>query len=85
MNEDGIELYWDNLYPSLDVVQQFAEGGKRYVTKVPAGNNNGKAVVAELPKILSDGTARTNRGIPEKCKQPVRESSANVPTLYKRH
>ena len=28
VTEDGIELYWDNLYPSLDVVQRLAKGGE---------------------------------------------------------
>ena len=31
-------------------------------------------MVAELPKVLSNGTCRTNRGVPEKCKQPAKNS-----------
>lgn len=70
LGEDGTELYWDNLYPSLDVVQSIARGGD-YQAVVPAGPNQGRRVEITLPKVLSTGTARTNRGVPAACVQPT--------------
>ena len=69
LQTDGAELYWDNLYTSLEVVSDLAKGGT-YKATVPAGPKQGEEEEISVPKVLSDGTARTNRGIPAACKQP---------------
>ena len=69
MTEDGVQLFWDNLYPNLDVVQAIAKG-EDYQAQIPAGPAHGKRIEVHVPKILSDGTTRTNRGIPPACLQP---------------
>lgn len=67
--KDGGEVYWDNLYPSRDVAQKLAKGAT-YETEIPAGPDAGKKVTIVVPKTGTCGTARTNRGIDPKCRQP---------------
>ena len=75
LKEDGSHLFWDNLYPSLDVVAAIAQGPE-YTAVVPAGRLHGNTVTVKLPKILSTGTARINRGVPVACRQPDKAKMA---------
>mmetsp|Transcript_36880 Transcript_36880/g.115929 ORF Transcript_36880/g.115929 Transcript_36880/m.115929 type:complete len:237 (+) Transcript_36880:192-902(+) len=72
LEDDGTQLFWDNLYPSVDVVQGIANGGD-FQAEVPAGPDHGKRVEITIPKVLSDGTTRTNRGVPKACVQPSKQ------------
>ena len=65
----GHEGYWDNLYPSRDVAQEVATGG-RYTAEIPAGSEAGKQSTITVPPTGTCGTARANRGIDPACKQP---------------
>jgi hypothetical protein len=69
LTKDGSRVYWDNLYPSLDVSATLAVGGS-YTTSVPSGAKHGAEISITVPKVLTDGTARTNRGVPAACRQP---------------
>lgn len=73
LDDDGMQLFWDNLYPSLDIVQEIAGGGE-YEATIPFGPEHGKTVKITVPKVLSEGTARTNRGVPKACLQPSKKS-----------
>jgi hypothetical protein len=66
---DGHTGWWDNLYPSLPVVQAVAAGAT-YTAEIPAGPRAGETQTITVPRTGTSGTARTNRGIPAQCKQP---------------
>ena len=46
--KNGTEGYWDNLYPSVEVVQEVAKGGV-YSAKVPAGPRAGETDTITSP------------------------------------
>lgn len=69
LTKDASRVFWDNLYPSVDVSATFAMGGS-YTTSVPAGAKHGAEISITVPKVLTAGTARTNRGVPAACRQP---------------
>lgn len=66
---DGHQGWWDNLYSSVDVMQQIARGGE-YTATYPAGPKAGTTSSIKVPATGLSGTARTNRGIPPSCRQP---------------
>ena len=66
---DGHTGWWDNLYPSLPVVQAVARGGQ-YTARIPAGSRAGASQTITVPRTGTSGTARVNRGVPTQCKQP---------------
>ena len=69
---DGHDIYWDNLYPSVDVAQTLARGGQ-YVAKIPAGPRAGESSTISVPKIGTCGTGRTNRLGGAPCDQPKKQ------------
>lgn len=71
----GFWLFWDNLYPTLKVVAQIALGNA-LKAKIKGGPNTGKEITINIPKILSAGTCRTNRGIPKSIIWPKLSGSA---------
>ena len=67
--QHGHTGWWDNLYPSLPVVQAVARGGQ-YTAAFPAGPHAHETLTITVPRTGTSGTTRVNRGIPAQCKQP---------------
>ena len=69
---DAHDIFWDNLYPSIDVAQRLACGGQ-YTAVIPAGPRAGEDDTITVPKIGTCGTARTNRLGGAPCDQPKKQ------------
>ena len=67
--DEGHEVYWDNLYPSVEVAQTFARGAT-YSSTIPAGPQAGKSISITVPPTGTCGTARPNRLAGAPCLQP---------------
>lgn len=54
LTKDASRVFWDNLYPSVDVSATFAMGGS-YTTSVPAGAKHDAEISITVPKVLTAG------------------------------
>ena len=75
--KDGCEGYWDNLYSSVDVMQEVAKGAT-YSGAVTAGSHTGTTDTIVVPKTGLCGTARTNRGVPTLFRQPEKKGMSKA-------